>query len=227
MNSEKKLTMKTTGFALTAIAAVAILSVTASAQLPMLDDFSGKAYVKTLKATQTGQTDAHYEALPHGSPVGAARYTYFQVEEEGTYAQSSTLDIGNGVCIVDSGFQNDSALEILYGTNLKGDQVPMELNLSSYSGLQLSFAGIVSTEGLDVNIEIWPSSGGYYVAAQGLPTNGNSFTVDFPFTTFSGAGGTLTQTEVENISYIIIVTEGEGDADVTDSFGITSFQAYN
>ena len=218
--------MKTTRLALSALAVAAILSVAASAQLPLIDDFSGKAYVKTLKATPT-QTDAHYEALPPHSPVGAARYTYFQVAEEGTYGQSSTLDIGNGVCIVNSGFQNDSALEIFYGTNLKGDEVPMGLNLGSYTGLQLNFAGVISTEGIDVNIEVWPSSGGYYDAAQAVPTNGNSFTVDFPFTSFVAAGGVvLTQAEAENINYIIIVTEGGGYTDVTDSFGITSFQAY-
>jgi len=213
----RTLSLKTTRLALSAIAAVAVLSVTASAQLT-LDDFSGKAYVKTLK---NGQSDTHYEALPGGSPLGAARGTYFT--QSGTYAQSSTLDVGNGICVVDSGFQNDSGLQISYGTNLKGDDVPMGLNLGAYSGLQLNFAGLVSFEGLIVVVEIYPSSGGYYASELVPQTNGNPFTITFPFTTFTnGNGSTLTQAEASDISYIIIVTEGGS----TNSFGIASFQAY-
>jgi len=213
--------MKTTGLALSALAVAAILSVAASAQLT-LDQFTGTPHVKTLPPSQI---DKHYEPLPQGSLLGAYRYTIFEVQEVGTYGQSSTLDIGNGVCIVDSGFQNDSSLQIFYGTNKK-EEVPLGLNLGAYSGLQLNFAGVISAQGIDVVVEIWPSSGGYYALGQEVATNGSSFTVGFPFTGFTGAGGTLTQAETTDISYIVIVIEGSGDPDITDSFAITSFQAY-
>ena len=218
--------MKTTRLALLAIAVAAILSVAASAQLT-LDNFptgnSGKNYVKSLTTAQSSAT--HYEGLPSGSLLGAARETTFAIGPN-PYSQTSTIDVGNGILIVDTGFQVPSALEIFYGTTTKGVETPLGLNLGAYSGLQLNFAGVISTEGIDVVVEVWPSSGGYYALGQEVATNGSSFTVGFPFTGFTGAGGTLTQAETTDISYIVIVIEGSGDPDITDSFAITSLQAY-
>ena len=217
----RRLTMKTTRFALSALAAAAILSVTASAQLT-LDEFSGKAYVKTLKTADS--SDTHIEALPAGSPLGAARQTIF-VNGGSPYGLSSTLDIGNGICIVETGFQSNTGLEIFYGTTIKGVETPMGLNLGSYSALQLNFAGLASAEGLDVIVEVWPSSGGYYTAEAVLTPTVNAFPVVFPYTSFTGSnGGVLTQAEASDINYIIIEAEGAGS---TESYGITSFQAVN
>ena len=159
------------------------------------------------------------------SPLGAARQTYLELAP-GPYAQSSSLAIGNGICIVDTGFQANSGLQIFYGINLSGVEVPMGLNLGAYSGLQLNFAGLASAEGLNVIIEIDPSSGGYYESVASLNTGVNAFSVGFPFSSFlrGGSGVPLTAAEVSDINYIVIIFDGTGS---TDSFGITSFQAVN
>jgi len=222
----RRLTVKTTGLALSAFAVAAILSVTASAQLT-LDNFptgnNGKNYDKTLNTPQSSAT--YYEALPEGSPLGAARGTTFIVGPD-PYAQSNTIDIGNGICIVETAFQASSALEIVYGVNTHGKEVPLGLNLGSYSGLQLNFAGLAAPiTAVTAIIEVWPSSGGYYISDVLLNSSYYPFTATFPFTSFTGSDGQsgLTPAEASDISYIYI----EFQAGYTQSYGITSFQAYN
>jgi hypothetical protein len=210
------------------IAALSILSMTcmtAAAQLT-LDSFptgnNGQNYVKTLNTA--GSHATHIEPLPAGSPLGAGRWTKFIVGPD-PYAQANTIDVGNGIFIVETGFQAGTEVEIFYGVNLSGTDVPMGLNLSAYSALQLNFAALASTAGLDVIVEVWPSSGGYYLAEVVLYPTVDPFPVVLPYSSFNGsAGGTLTQTEASDINYIVIELEGAGS---TESYGITSFQAVN
>ncbi|MGA7078613.1 MAG: hypothetical protein WBQ43_01815 [Terriglobales bacterium] len=209
---------------LRSIAALSILGIagmTASAQLT-LDDFSKSSPPKALKTAQSSVTS--YEALPAGSPLGAARETVFQIGPN-PYKQSSTLKIGKGICIVEGGFQIATALDIIYGVTLEGVQAPLGLNLGTYSGLQLNFAGIASTESLLVIVQVYPQSGGIYedeVALQ--PTDADTI-LTMPYSSFlADSGAALTQTEASNINYLLIIAEGGG---TTDSFGITSFQAVN
>jgi len=210
------------------IAALSILSMTcmaAAAQLT-LDSFptgpNGQNYVQPLPTAQSSATNT--EALPAGSPLGAGRWTKFIVGPD-PYAQANTLEVGNGILIVETGFQANTAVEIFYGVNLLGTNVPMGLNLGAYSALQLNFAGLASAEGLDVIVEVWPKSGGYYVDEVVLHPTVDPFPVVLPYSSFNGsAGGTLTQTEASDINYIIIELEGAGS---TESYGITSFQAVN
>ena len=205
------------------IAALFILGMawmTASAQLT-LDNFpngnSGKDYVKTI--TTTGNA-THYEGLPSGSPLGAARETIFTVGAN-PYSQTSTIDVGNGILIVDTGFQAASALTVGYGFSVHGKEVPLGLDLSSYTGLQLNFAGSSSLFNLDVLVEIWPSSGGYYTSGAILAPSYYPYSVSLPFTGFTGSvGGPL---DPSDINYIII----EFYAGYAQSYGITSLQAYN
>jgi len=222
--TSKKLTMKTTRLALSALA-VAALSVTASAQLT-LDSFptgnSGKNYVKSITAPSSA---SHYEGLPSGSLLGAARETIFTIGSN-PYSQTSTLDVGNGILIVDTGFQVPSALTIGYGFSLSGKEVPLGLNLGSYSGLQLNFAGSNSLFDLDVDVTVFPNSGGYYSSVAILTPSYYPYSVALPFTSFTGGdggNGGLTPTEASDISYIIIEFYGG----YTQSYGVTSFQAYN
>ncbi len=208
---------------LRSIAALSILGiagVTASAQLT-LDDFSKGHYTKVLKTAQA--SDTHYEALPAGSPLGAARETFFQIGTN-PYAQSSTLDIGKGICIVEAGFQDDSVLEIVYGVTLSGAQAPLGLNLGAYSALQLNLAGISSSGSLYLIVEIYPHSGGYYTSEVELPPTDNPVPEVLPYSSFIAASGAvLTQADASDIDYIVIEV-GEGGF---ESFGITSFQAVN
>lgn len=218
-----KLTMKTTRFALTALAAAAIFTVAASAQLT-LDSFptgnNGKNYVKTITTTATV---THYEALPSGSPLGPARTTVFSVGLN-PYSQTSTLDVGNNILIVDAAFQSDSCLNLVYGVTTKGVAAPLDLNLGAYTGLQLNFAGSSGQENMNVLIEVDPSSGGAYTSETQVSTSYPPYTVTFPFTSFTETGGgTLTQADLSDISYITI----EFGCSYTQSFGVTSFQAYN
>jgi hypothetical protein len=220
-----QLTMKTTRFALAALAAAVIFTVTASAQLT-LDNFptgnNGKNYDPSLTVAQSSVT--HNEALPENSPLGGYRQTVFSIGGN-TYGLTSKLFVGNNVLILESGFLIDSILSIYYGVNSSGKQTPLGLNLSAYSGLQLNFAGIASTENQYVIIEVWPSSGGYYTSEQVLNPNQNPYSAIFSYSSFIGSdGGTLTQSEASDINYIDIITEAGGSS---NSFAITSFQAIN
>ena len=105
-----------------------------------------------------------------------------------------------------------------------GGEVPLKLNLDGYSGFQLNFQGLATSEELNVVITVWPQSGGYYNFEVVLPSpNPSAFSLSFPFSGFKGgSGGGLTQADVSNISFIVVQAGGLGA-----SFGITSFQAVN
>jgi hypothetical protein len=211
------------------IAAVFILGMacmTASAQLT-LDSFpngnSGKDYVKSLTAAQS--TATHYEGLPSNSLLGAARETIFSIGPN-PYSQTSTIDVGGGILIVDTGFQAVAGLDIGYGFSTSGKEVPMGLNLGAYSGLQLNFAGVASAQAINVIMVVYPNSGGYYTSELTLHPDVDPETATFLYSNFSkgGTGAPLTSGEASNINYIVIEVETAGS---TASFGITSFEAIN
>ena len=197
------------------------LPVKASAQL-MLDDYTSGAYVKRISNPLVH--DLHYAALPPNSPLGQARQTYFGAAPNPD-GQWSTLDVGKDRLVVDAGFGCAANLQIGYGFNLAGAEVPLGLNLDGFSGFQLNFQGIATSEELLVVITIFPQTGGYWNFEVVLPPNGNAFPVSFPFSGFRngvGAGG-LTQADLSNINFVVVLAEGGGFA----SFGLTSFQAVN
>jgi hypothetical protein len=204
------------------LAALSILGVacmTASAQTLTLDNFTSRSYAKTLT---TPQSSAYgNRPLPADSPLGATRETLFEIGAN-TYAQPSTLSIGNGACIVQAGFLDDSALQIFYGVTTTGAAAPLGLNLSAYSGLQLDLRAIATDESLYLIIEIDPSSGGYYTSELEVPSTPNPSTISFPYTSFTkgGTGAVLTQAEASDIDYIYIQAGASWS-----SFGITSLKA--
>jgi hypothetical protein len=187
-----------------------------------LDDFKSGDYVISLN--NVNAVDLHYAQLAPGSLLGAARYTAFTAAPN-PWAQKSTLDIGKGICVVDSGFGVVGAVQIIYGATVSGKQAPLGLNLGGYSAFRLNFAGIATSQSLLVVITVWPHSGGYFDLVVVLPPSGNPFPLDFPFASFKkgGVGGGLTQSDVGNIDYIDVQAQGGGFA----SFGITSFEAVN
>jgi hypothetical protein len=203
----------------TAMLGVMWIPLNASAQLT-LDNFTSGAYVKRTNNPQAH--DTHYGALPANSLLGAARQTYFAAAPNPD-GQWSTLDVGHGHFVIDSGFGSDASVSIGYGFTLAGVEVPLGLNLDGYSGLQLNFQGIATSESLLVVVTVFPESGGYSNFEVVLPPNGNAFSVSFPFSGFTkgGGGGGLTQADVSNINFITVLAEGGGFA----SFGLTSFQA--
>lgn len=203
-----------------AIIALGWIPARASAQTLTLDDFTTGTYVKRVKNPNVH--DRHYAALPPSSPLGQARQTYFGAAPNPD-GQWSTLDVGEGRLVVDSGFGCSANLELGYGYTLAGAEAPLGLNLDGYSGLQLNFQGVATSEEMLVVITIFPQTGGYWNYEIVLPPNNNPFPLSFPFSGFkNGAGGgTLTQADLSNISFIAVLAEGGG----FDSFGITSFQA--
>jgi len=203
-----------------AILALVWIPVQASAQLT-LDDFTSGTYVKRIINPHVH--DLHYAAMPPNSPLGQARQTYFGAAPNPD-GQWSTLDVGKGRLVVDSGFGCGASLELGYGYTLAGAEAPLGLNLDGFTGLQLNFRGIATSEELLVVITIFPQTGGYWNYEIVLPPNGNPFPVSFPFSGFrNGGGGSLTQADLSNIDFITILAEGGGFA----SFGLTSFQAVN
>ncbi len=201
-----------------AVIALVWIPVQASAQLT-LDNFTSAQYVKHLNIANAN--DVHYAALPLNGFLGAARQTTFEIGSN-LYAQSSTLDIGKGICIVDAGFGVTPALWIFYGETLSGTEVPLGLNLAGYSGFRLNFAGISTTEALLAIITVWPHDNGVpHDLELVLSPEVNPISVDFPFSTFSAGG--LSQTDLGDIDYIFIqVQDG-----VSASWGITAFEAVN
>jgi hypothetical protein len=115
-----------------------------------------------------------------------------------------------------------TALWIFYGETLSGTEVPLGLDLAGYSGLQLDFAGISTTEALLAIITVWPHDNLVPHSLElVLAPEVDPISVDFPFSSFSDGG--LTQTDLSDIDYIFIqVQDG-----VSASWGITAFQAVN
>src|SRR5579863_3388267 len=200
------------------VIAVMWIPLHASAQLT-LDNFTSGAYTKHLN---TGpQTDLHYAKLAPGSLLGAARQTDFSIGPN-YYDQGATLSIGKGIWILDAGFGTAGATDITYGVTLTGVPAPLGLNLSGYSGFQLNFAGIASSEDLGVIVVVFPHDGNNCAYEKVLPTYANPISIDFPFSGFNKPGG-LTQFDASDVDYIVIEAYGGGYA----SFGITAFQAIN
>jgi hypothetical protein len=205
-------------FLCSAVIALMWIPLPASAQLT-LDNFTSGAYVKHLN---TGATqDLHYAKLAPGGLLGAARQTSFSIGPN-YYTQGATLSIGKGIWIVDAGFGTVAAADITYGVTLTGVEAPLGLDLSGYTGFQLNFAGIASSEDLGVAIVVFPHDGNNCAYEMVLPTYANPISIDFPFSGFNKTGG-LTQADASDIDYIVIEAFGGGYA----SFGITSFQAIN
>jgi hypothetical protein len=203
-----------------ALIALVWIPVQASAQLT-LDNFTSGAYVKRI--INPNVHDRHYAALPPNSPSGQARQTYFGAAPNPD-GQWSTLDVGDGRLVVDSGFGCAANLQLGYGYTLAGAEAPLGLNLDGYSGFQLNFQGVATSEELIVVITIWPQTGGYWNYEIVLPPNPNAFPLSFAFSGFgNGEGGSLTQADLSNIDFIAVLAEGGGSA----SFGLTSFQAVN
>jgi hypothetical protein len=203
------------------MAVVAAVSIPAalSAQTLTLDAFTCGAYSKHLN---TGpQDDTHYAKLCRNSPLGAARQTFFNIGPN-SYNQGATLDIGHGIWILEAGFGTVDGSDVSYGFTVEGNEVPLGLDLSGYTGLQLNFAGIATSDDLGVIIAVTVGSGTYDSGSPAiLYPSQNALSVQYPFSGFSGGG--LTQADVSNISYITIEAFGGGYA----SYGITSFQAYH
>jgi hypothetical protein len=205
-----------------ALIALVWIPVRASAQTLTLDDYTSGAYVKRIVNPHVH--DLHYAALPPNSPLGAARQTFFEAGSNPD-GQWSTLDVDKGHLVVDAGFACASYISTGYGFTLAGAEAPLGLNLDGYSGFQLNFQGLATSEELIVVITVWPQSGGYYNFEVVLPSpNPNAFSLPFPFSGFvkAGGGGGLTQADVSNINFIVVQAEGP-----SASFGITSFQAVN
>jgi len=192
-----------------------------SAQTLTLDDFTSGAYVKRINNPNVH--DLHFAALPPNSRLGQARQTFFEAGSN-LDGQWSTLDIGKGRLVVDAGFGCASYISTGYGFTLAGAEVPLGLDLYGYSGFQLNFQGVATSEELIVVITVWPQSGVPYNFEVVLPSpNPNAFSLSFPFSGFKGGGGGgLTQADVSNINFIVVQAEG-----LSASFGITSFQAVN
>jgi hypothetical protein len=114
---------------LIALTAVVWIPVRASAQTLTLDDFTTGAYVKRIKNPNVH--DLHLAALPAKSPLGQARQTYFGAAPNPD-GQWSTLDVGSGRLVVDSGFGCGANLELGYGYTLAGAEAPLTLNLDGY-----------------------------------------------------------------------------------------------
>src|SRR5579863_10154502 len=127
------------------LGAIAILSIlgsvcmTGSAATFTLDDFKSGNYVVSLE--NANARDIHFAELAPGSPLGPARYTVF-TPGPNPYAQWSSLNIGNGICILDSGFGVIPGVQIYYGWASPTRSAPLGLNLSGYAAFRVNFAGI-------------------------------------------------------------------------------------
>src|SRR5579863_4503166 len=115
-----------------AVIALMWIPLHASAQLT-LDNFTSGAYTKRTNNPQAH--DTHYGALPANGLLGAARQTYFGAAPNPD-GQWSTLDVGHGHFVIDSGFGSSASVSIGYGFTLAGVEVPLGLNLDGYSGFQ-------------------------------------------------------------------------------------------
>jgi hypothetical protein len=189
-----------------------------------LDSFAPPHYVITLPGTTSKPwpTDIRLEPLVPSSRLGRSRQTIFTNGGPNPWAQPSTLDIGKGILIVNTGFDSVSALQVLYGAGQTptGDNTPLGLNLSNFKALQLNFAGIATSSNLLVNLAVKArSSASTYDSEQSLPLSVNPFAATFAFSSFNKPP--LEPFDPSAIDGVSILIQGGG----TITFGITSFQA--
>jgi hypothetical protein len=199
--------------ALGVLSALLVVSAMQAASPLVLDDFKSGHYTVSLTTAQSQNT--HFAELSAGTPLGPARETVFMIGAN-PYGQSSTLDIGKGIWILDGGFDAAPGVQIYYGYLSANTPAPLGLDLNDYSAFRLDFAGIATEQFLGVEIEIWAHSGAVYSSQVSLTPAVNSFSETFKFSDFLPSA-----LDASDIDYIGIVTSGGG----TNSYGITSFQA--
>lgn len=212
---------------LVAVSTLGIACMSGSAQSLTLDDFTTGQYVVTINNVNT--KDLHYAPLPPGSPLGAARGTLFEAGIN-PYKQPSRFQTEKltglptpGICIVDVGFGVDAYLDMGYGFTLQGQQAPLNLDLGTYSALQLNFAGISTSGYLLLDITLFPASGSYYNFEVLLPPSAVPYVETIPISSFADFNGVhLTQSIASNISSIDIQLESDYSG---ASFGLTSIGA--
>jgi hypothetical protein len=195
-----------------------------------LDDFTSPStpYVTTLQAQAPPDTNFQ-PLLPSGGPLGQWRETVFINGGPNSWAQPSTLYIGNGILIVNSGFDAFGSVQVQYGYtpppagSSNPQAAPLGLNLSNYSAFQLAFAGVSTSESLNVSITVFSAGLGWECPMGPLNPSTNAFTTAFQFSTFvrHGVGTGLPPSVVSDIDRINIFVFGGGFV----SFGITSIQA--
>jgi hypothetical protein len=170
--------------------------------LPVLDDFSSGFYSKTLQAGAPADTNFQHLSIP--GPLGQWRDTFFQVSSgiSNPWAQPCTLDIQKGILIITAGFQAPAGVQVLYGntpapprsSNPQGPPAPLHLNLSKYSAFQFAFAGISTSESLNVTIELvgadnvpWAIEN-FKPPLPALGPSPNAVVANFPFANFTNNG---------------------------------------
>lgn len=193
-----------------AMSFLCLAGINASAQL-VLDNFTAGPYSKYLVTAQT--VDKHFEPLAAASPVGADRYTVLTLGSN-AHKQLTRLDVGHGICIVDTGFGAYTGLAIYYGITAGGD-TPLGLNLSAYSQFQLTFAGVSAAYPLSTTMVVWLSNGSIVSQELSIPPSVDPETVAYPFSGFQSS-------DFSDINYIGIVIDGGG---LSPSYGLTLFQA--
>jgi hypothetical protein len=100
------------------------------------------------------------------------------------------------------GYNVFSRIDLEYGLS-----TPLNLNLSSYDRLRVTFDGL--SNGLNFNIEVW--NGGYSTGDLGCNLSGgyspSQFTVDFPLADFSSANGGPDWSDISIIDVIFQVAD--------------------
>ena len=102
---------------------------------------------------------------------------------------------------------------------------PLGLNLGGYSGFQLNFQGIATSQSLIVVITVWPHSGGYYGVEVGCRLTGmlSPWLSRFQVSVKEAAEAVSTRSTSATSTTSLSRRRAEAFA----SFGITSFQAIN
>ena len=207
---------KTFALSLLAVAALAGMPRMASAQFPLLDDFSTGKYQKTL----TWGLDQNVQT---GTMVGGQRYTSFCVSkpcsgQTNPFAQTGSFQIAapSGL-IYSTGYKVLPQLILGYGYSAPLNLPPLK---PAYNRLRLSFDG--NTGITNFLIYAWSGNTNVSTLSCHIPFNPNPFTVDLPFVDFKLDGGTgvdFNNLSAMELSFTEEFTTGG------DDWAITRFEA--
>jgi hypothetical protein len=189
-------------------------SITIAAQLT-IDDFTTGPKVSFLFSG----TDSGIQA---GSMVGGFRRTNFLVAPFPVVHPGLLQIRSGGPLIVSCGYKVAHRLDIGYGLDGNGGNVPLNLDLSAYNRLVVDFDA--SDAGLNFNIVLFWASGAFY-AIQGFNLGASNvpFSVNFPFADFI-PGVPSVPLDVSDIDYIAVIAQ-TGTPIGSNDYAITSIKA--
>ncbi|NMO20383.1 hypothetical protein HPC49_41530 [Pyxidicoccus fallax] len=187
------------------IAAIVLAPTQVLAQSLLVDDFSTGAYQVDAYA---GSPDLHYSS---GTMLGGVRGTYVLAAPElPLHQRPASLSIPpGGPLILETGFQVNHRLELVYGRDAAGNQAPLNLDTRSYDRIRVWFDGCDVSE--NFNIVLFAAGGRHYSLGINTTPEHRPFCIDFPLGKFL-----IPEADRADIDFIALILQTGSAMGATD-----------